>query len=87
MSSTETGKGLESAIKQRINEEYSFIGGDKIQTLFTHDMVQLFRQYSRDPWNLEVGQTLWFAVDKNETNMMPSASGPTMKIHQIPNLT
>jgi DNA-binding Lrp family transcriptional regulator len=60
------GKGLESAIKQRINEEYSFIGGDKIQTLFTQDMVQLFRQYSRDPWNLEVGQTLWFAVDKNE---------------------
>lgn len=60
------GKGIESAIKHLIRDEYSFIGGEKIQEMFAQDMVQLFRHYSRDPWNLEVGQTLWFAVDKNE---------------------
>jgi hypothetical protein len=66
MSTSISGKGIESAIKHLINEEYSFIGGDKIQEMFANDMVRLFRQYSRDPWNLEVGQTLWFAVDKDE---------------------
>jgi DNA-binding XRE family transcriptional regulator len=66
MSTTSSGKGIESAIKHMINDEYSFIGGEKIQEMFANDMVRLFRQYSRDPWNLEVGQTLWFAVDKNE---------------------
>jgi hypothetical protein len=66
MSTTTSGKGIESAIKHLINDEYSFIGGERIQEMFAHDMVRLFRQYSRDPWNLEVGQTLWFAVDKNE---------------------
>lgn len=65
-STSAAGKGIESAIKHLINEEYSFIGGDKIQEMFANDMVRLFRQYSRDPWNLEVGQTLWFAVDKDE---------------------
>ncbi len=66
MSTTTSGKGIESAIKHLINDEYSFIGGERIQEMFANDMVRLFRQYSRDPWNLEVGQTLWFAVDKNE---------------------
>ena len=66
MSATTSGKGIESAIKHLINDEYSFIGGERIQEMFANDMVRLFRQYSRDPWNLEVGQTLWFAVDKNE---------------------
>ena len=65
MSTTTSGKGIESAIKHLINDEYSFIGGERIQEMFANDMVRLFRQYSRDPWNLEVGQTLWFAVDKN----------------------
>ena len=60
------GKGIESAIKHLIRDEYAFIGGEKIQEMFAQDVVRLFRQYSRDPWNLEVGQTLWFAVDKNE---------------------
>ena len=66
MSATTSGKGIESAIKHLIKDEYSFIGGERIQEMFANDMVRLFRQYSRDPWNLEVGQTLWFAVDKNE---------------------
>jgi hypothetical protein len=66
VSTTPSGKGIESAIKHLIKDEYSFIGGDKIQEMFATDMVQMFRQYSRDPWNLEVGQTLWFAVDKDE---------------------
>lgn len=66
MNNSSSGKGIESAIKHLINEEYAFIGGEKIQEMFANDMVRLFREYSRDPWNLEVGQTLWFAVDKNE---------------------
>jgi biotin operon repressor len=66
MNNSSSGKGIESAIKHLINEEYAFIGGEKIQEMFANDMVRLFREYSRDPWNLEVGQTLWFAVDKSE---------------------
>lgn len=66
MNTPARGKGLESAIIHLIKDEYAFIGGEKIQEMFASDMVQLFREYSRDPWNLEVGQTLWFAVDKNE---------------------
>ena len=65
-SAPSAGKGIESAIKHLIRDEYSFIGGEKIQEMFAQDMVRLFRQYSQDPWTLEVGQTLWFAVDKNE---------------------
>ncbi len=67
MSTSNTGgKGIESAIKHLIKDEYAFIGGEKIQEMFAQDVIRLFRQYSRDPWNLEVGQILWFAVDKNE---------------------
>jgi len=66
MNAPARGKGIESAIKHLISDEYAFIGGEKIQDMFANDMVRLFREYSRDPWNLEVGQTLWFAVDKSE---------------------
>lgn len=66
MNTPQTGRGIESALKQTIIDDYSFIGGDKIQDMFIKDMVRIFRNCSKDSWSLEAGQTLWFAVDKKE---------------------
>ncbi len=60
------GKSITSAIKSLLNSEYKFLGGDKVQEMFTGDVLKLFKEYNRDAWNLEVGQTIWFAVDKDE---------------------
>jgi hypothetical protein len=60
------GKGIESAIKHLLTDEYKFLGGERVQEMLAKDMIHLFRQYTRDPWNLEVGQILWFAVAKDE---------------------
>jgi predicted transcriptional regulator len=60
------GKGIHGAIKHLLEEQYSFIGGDRVQDMLIGDLIQIFQQYSRDPWNLEVGQTLWFAVHVDE---------------------
>lgn len=68
MTSNTDGKGkcIASAIKSLLNSEYKFLGGDKVQEMFTVDVLKLFREYNRDAWNLEPGQTIWFAVDKDE---------------------
>ena len=66
MTASVAGKGIESAIKHLLTDEYKFLGGERVQEMLAKDMIHLFRQYTRDPWNLEVGQTLWFAVDKDE---------------------
>lgn len=66
MTAPTAGKGIESAIKHLLTDEYKFLGGERVQEMLAKDMIHLFRQYTRDPWNLEVGQTLWFAVDKDE---------------------
>jgi len=63
---TAAGKGIESAIKHLLTDEYKFLGGERVQEMLAKDIVQLFRRYTRDPWSLDVGQTLWFAVDKDE---------------------
>lgn len=60
------GKSIVSAIKSLLNSEYKFLGGDKVQEMFTGDVLKLFKEYNRDAWNLEVGQTIWFAVHKDE---------------------
>ena len=60
------GKGIHGMIKHLLEEQYSFVGGDRIQDMLVDDLIHLFRQCSRDPWHLEVGQTLWFAVHKDE---------------------
>jgi len=65
-SATPQGKGIHGAIKHILEEQYSFIGGDRVQDMLIGDLIQIFQQYSRDPWNLEVGQTLWFAVHIDE---------------------
>jgi len=46
-----------------LNDEYKFLGGERVQEMLAKDMIHLFRHYTRDPWTLDVGQTLWFAVD------------------------
>lgn len=66
MTSTTAGKGIESAIKHLLTDEYKFLGGERVQEMLAKDIIQLFRRYTRDPWSLDVGQTLWFAVDKDE---------------------
>jgi len=60
------GKGIQGAIKHLLEEQYAFVGGDRVQYMLIEDLIQIFKQYSRDPWNLEVGQTLWFAVHMDE---------------------
>ncbi len=60
------GKGIQGAIKHLLEEQYAFVGGDRVQDMLIEDLIQIFKQYSRDPWNLEVGQTLWFAVHMDE---------------------
>ena len=66
MTGPPAGKGIESAIKHLLTDEYKFLGGERVQEMLAKDMIQLFRHHTRDPWNLEVGQVLWFAVDKDE---------------------
>jgi Mn-dependent DtxR family transcriptional regulator len=66
MTFTVSGKGIESAIKHLLTDEYKFLGGERVQEMLAKDIIQLFKRYTRDPWSLDVGQTLWFAVDKDE---------------------
>ena len=63
---TPQGKGIHGAIKHLLEEQYAFVGGDRVQDMLIGDLIKIFQQYSRDPWNLEVGQTLWFAVHMDE---------------------
>jgi len=64
--STPQGKGIHGAIKHLLEEQYAFVGGDRVQNMLIEDLIKIFQQYSRDPWNLEIGQTLWFAVHVDE---------------------
>jgi DNA-binding XRE family transcriptional regulator len=65
-SATPPGKGIHGAIKHLLQEQYAFVGGDRVQDMLIGDLTQIFKQYSRDPWNLEAGQTLWFGVHMDE---------------------
>lgn len=67
MTSNIAGKSIGSAIKSLLNSEYKFLGGDKVQEMFVGDVMKLFKEYNRDAWNLEPGQTMWFAVCADET--------------------
>jgi DNA-binding XRE family transcriptional regulator len=65
-SATPQGKGIHGAIKHLLEEQYAFVGGDRVQDMLIGDLIKIFKQYSIDPWNLEVGQTLWFGVHMDE---------------------
>lgn len=66
MTSNIAGKSIGSAIKSLLTSEYKFLGGDKVQEMFVEDVMKLFKEYNRDAWNLEPGQTMWFAVCVDE---------------------
>lgn len=66
MTSNIEGKSVGSAIKSLLNSEYKFLGGEKVQEMFVGDVLKLFKEYNRDAWTLEAGQTLWFAVCADE---------------------
>ena len=66
MTSNISGKSIGSAIKSLFTSEYKFLGGDKVQEMFVNDVMKLFKEYNRDAWNLEPGQTMWFAVCADE---------------------
>lgn len=71
------GKGIQGEIKHLLEEQYSFVGGDRVQNMLIEDLIRIFQQYSRDPWNLEMGETLWFAVHMDEK------PGPGKKLAQM----
>ena len=66
MTSNIAGKSIGSAIKSLLTSEYKFMGGDKVQEMFVTDVQKLFKEYNRDAWNLQPGQTMWFAVCADE---------------------
>ena len=51
--------------------------------MLIEDLIQIFQQYSRDPWNLEVGQTLWFAVHMDEK---PGPGKTLSKMRVVPTI-
>jgi DNA-binding XRE family transcriptional regulator len=82
-STTPQGKGIHGAIKHLLEEQYAFVGGDRVQDMLIGDLIQIFKQYSRDPWNLEVGQTLWFAVHMDEK---PGPGKTLAKMRVVPTI-
>jgi len=80
---TPSGKGIHGAIKHLLEEQYAFVGGDRVQDMLIKDLIQIFQQYSRDPWNLEVGQTLWFAVHMDEK---PGPGKTLSKMRVVPTI-
>ena len=77
------GKGIQGAIKHLLEEQYAFVGGDRVQDMLIEDLIQIFQQYSRDQWNLEVGQTLWFAVHMDEK---PGTGKTLSKMRVVPTI-
>jgi len=58
--------GFSNAIKQMLNQEYKFLGGDKIQDMFIKDLLKEFDAHLKDGWKLDAGQTVWWAAHKDE---------------------
>lgn len=61
-----SGKSVASAIKVLIQAEYKFLGGERVQDMFVDDLMNIYKQYHHDPWTLNVGQIMWFAVAIDE---------------------
>ncbi|MGP8328923.1 MAG: DUF1670 domain-containing protein, partial [Methanosarcinaceae archaeon] len=53
---------LQGSILTLIQKDYQFITGEKIQNLFVSDLVDLVEKCYREPWQLDVGQIMWFGV-------------------------
>ena len=60
-------KGFTNAIKLMLQQEYKFMGGEKIQDMFVQDLLKEFNKHLKDGWKLDAGQTVWWAAHKDET--------------------
>jgi hypothetical protein len=38
------GKGIHGAIKHLLEEQYAFVGGDRVQDMLIKDLIQIFQQ-------------------------------------------
>ena len=83
MTSNIAGKSIGSAIKSLLTSEYKFMGGDKVQEMFVTDVLKLFKEYNRDAWNLQPGQTMWFAVCADEKQSYGKTLEKTRITHVI----
>jgi len=59
-------KGFANSVKQMLNQEYKFLGGDKIQDMFITDLLEEFNRHLKDGWKLDAGQVVWWAAHKDE---------------------
>jgi hypothetical protein len=59
-------KGFTNAIKLMLNQEYKFMGGERIQDMFIQDLMTEYNKHLKDGWKLDAGQTVWWAVHKSE---------------------
>lgn len=59
-------KGFANSVKLMLNQEYKFLGGDKIQDMFIHDLLIEFDRHLKDCWKLDAGQVIWWAAHKDE---------------------
>ena len=59
-------KGFANSVKQMLNQEYKFLGGDKIQDMFIKDLLEEFNRHLKDGWKLDAGQVVWWAAHKDE---------------------
>jgi len=59
-------KGFTNAIKLMLTHEYKFMGGERIQDMFIEDLMKEYNKHIKDGWKLDAGQTVWWAVHKNE---------------------
>jgi len=75
--------GNSGAINTFWKSNTHLFGGDRVQDMLIEDLIQVFQQYSRDPWNLEVGQTLWFAVHMDEK---PGPGKTLSKMRVVPTI-
>lgn len=59
-------KSFANAIKLMLNQEYKFMGGEKIQNMLIQDLMREFNTHLKDGWKLDAGQTVWWAAHKDE---------------------
>jgi len=57
---------LKEDIKELIERDYSMIAGNKVRNMFADDVLKIIEKRYEECRNIETGQVLWFAVDKNE---------------------
>ena len=74
-------KGFTNAVKLMLNQEYKFLGGERIQDMFIQDLLQEYNKHLKDGWKLDAGQTVWWAVHKSEK---PSRSKTIENTRMVP---